>query len=90
VVGLIFIGLCKWKGKLTKETTAQSTEYVDEMKKKGFKILGFYWTLGRYNSVFIFEAPNGKVALKFSIDANEMLSVETLGAVPREETIKLL
>ena len=87
---MIFICLCKWKGKITKETAAQSAEYVDEMKKKGNKILGFYWTLGRYNAVFIFEAPNEKDALKFSIDTSEMLSVETLVAVPREEAIKLL
>lgn len=87
---MIFICLCKWKGKLTKENAAQSAKYVDEMKKKGAKILGFYWTVGRYNSVFVFEAPNEKDALKFSIDTNEMLSVETLVAVPREEAIKLL
>ena len=87
---MIFICLCKWKGKLTKETAAQSAKYVDGMKKKGVKILGFYWTVGRYNSVFIFEAPNEKDALKFSIDTNEMLSVETLVAVPREEATKLL
>jgi uncharacterized protein with GYD domain len=90
VVGLIFICLCKWKGKPAKETIAQPNKYEDEMKKKGFKILGWYWTLGRYNAVFIFEAPNEKDALKFTIDTSEMLSVETLVAVPREEAIKLL
>lgn len=87
---MIFICLCKWKNKPTKENTAQSTQYAEEMKKKGVKILGFYWTVGRYNSVFIFEAQNEKDALKFSIDVSEMLTVETLVAVPREEAIKLL
>ena len=53
---MIFICLCRWKGRLSKETAAQSAEYVEQMKKKkGVKILGFYWTVGRYNSVFIFE-----------------------------------
>lgn len=87
---MIFICLCKWKGKPSKKTTAQTDEGVDWMKKKGLKILGFYWTLGRYNAVFIFEAPNEKDALKFTIDTSEMLSVETLVAVPREEAVKLL
>ncbi len=90
VIGVIFVGLCKWKGKPDKETTGKFTEYVEEMKKKGFKILGWYWTLGRYHAVFIFEAPNEKDALKFSIDLSERLSIETLVAVPREEAIKLL
>jgi len=90
VVDVIFVGLCKWKGKPDKETTGKFTEYVEEMKKKGFKILGWYWTLGRYHAVFIFEAPNEKDALKFSIDLSERLSIETLVAVPREEAIKLL
>ncbi len=87
---MIFIGLCKWKNKPTKEATAQFTEYVEEMKKKGFKILGWYWTLGRYHAVLIFEAPNEKDALKISIDTSDKLSVETLVAVPREEALKLL
>ena len=87
---MIFIALCKWLKKPTKETTAQFTEYVDEMKKKDFKILSWYWTLGRYHAVFIFEAPNEKDALKVSIDTSEKLSVETLVAVPREEALKLL
>jgi uncharacterized protein with GYD domain len=87
---VIFICLCRWKGKPSKETIAEPNKLLDEIKKKSFKILGWYWTLGRYNAVFIFEAPNEKDALKFTIDTSEMLSVETLVAVPREEAVKLL
>ena len=87
---MIFVCLCKWKGKPSKETIAEPNKFMENFKKRGNKILGWYWTLGHYNAVFIFEAPNEKEALKFSIDTSEMLSVETLVAIPREEAVKLL
>jgi len=41
---LIFISLVKDKKKPTKEATARVTKMLDELSKKGIKILGFYWT----------------------------------------------
>lgn len=43
---MIFIMLAKEKEKPTKELTAKGTKILGELKKKGIKILGFYWTLG--------------------------------------------
>ena len=37
------------KKKPAKETSAKATQVIDEMKKKGIKVLSFYWTLGRYD-----------------------------------------
>jgi uncharacterized protein with GYD domain len=76
--------------KPAKETSAQATKMIDEMKKRGIKVLSFYWTLGRYDTVLIFEAPTEKDALKVSIDAAEFVATETMVAFPREEAIKLL
>lgn len=87
---LIFISLGKFKKKPTKEMTAQVSKMIEDAKKKGIKILGFYWTLGRYDTVLIFEAPNEKEAMKAGINAAEFVATETLVAIKREEAIKLL
>jgi len=63
---------------------------LEDMKKKGIKIIGFYWTLGRYDTVMILEAPTEKDAMKVSIDAADMVTTETMVAIPREEAVKLL
>jgi uncharacterized protein with GYD domain len=63
---------------------------LEDMKKHGNKILGFYWTLGRFDTVLIFEAPNERMAMELSIGAADVVTTETLVAIPREEAIKLL
>jgi len=87
---LIFIGLVKDKKTPTKETTAKGTRMIEELKKKGINILSFYWTLGRYTAVVIFEAPTEKEAMKLAFDVLDDVSFETLVAIPREEALKLL
>jgi uncharacterized protein with GYD domain len=82
--------LAKDKEKPTKANTSQATKILEELKKKGIKILGFYWTLGRYDDVIIFEAPSEKDAMKLGIAIKEYVSSETLVAIPREEALKLL
>ena len=87
---MIFISLGKMRKKPSKELSGQATKMVEELKKKGIKVLNWYWTLGRYDTVLIFEAASEKEALKSSIEASEFVATETLVAIPREEAIKLL
>lgn len=87
---MIFISFGRFRKKPAKETSAGVTKMLDDMKKRGIKILGFYWTLGRYDTVLILEAPDEKEAMKLSIDAADVVTTETLVAIPREEAIKLL
>ena len=87
---MIFISLGKMRKKPSKEMAGQATQMVEELKKKGIKVLSWYWTLGRYDTVLIFEAANEKDALKSGIEAAEFVATETLVAMPREEAIKLL
>jgi uncharacterized protein with GYD domain len=54
------------------------------------KIIGWYWTLGRYDTAIIYEAENEKEALKTSLAVADIVASETLVAMPREEAIKLL
>jgi uncharacterized protein with GYD domain len=87
---LIFISFGRLKKKPTKETSSGVTKMLEDFKKHGIKVLGFYWTLGRYDSVMIFEAANEKVAMQMSIEASDMVATETMVAVTREEAMKLL
>ena len=87
---MIFISLIKDKKKPTKELTDKATKMLDDLKKKDIKILGFYWTLGRYDDVVIFEAPSEKDAMKLAIETKDDVEMETMVAIPREEALKLL
>jgi len=87
---MIFVNLGKMRIKPDKETAGDATKIIEEFKKKGIRVLNWYWTLGRYDTVFIFEAANEKEALKVSLDIAQFVSTETLVAIPRQEAIKLL
>jgi uncharacterized protein with GYD domain len=87
---LIFVNLGKMRKKPNKEMAGDATKIVEEFKKKGIKVLNWYWTLGRYDTVFIFEAANEKEALKTSLGISQFVASETLVAIPRQEAVNLL
>ena len=87
---MIFVSLGKMRRKPDKALTGDATKVVEEYKKKGINVLNWYWTLGRYDTVVVFEAPNEKDALKFALGVAEFVSSETLVAIPRQEAIQLL
>ena len=87
---MIFVHLGKMRKKPSKETAGDATKIVEEYKKKGIKVLNWYWTLGRYDTVFIFEAASEKDAMKMSMDIAEWVASETLVAIPRQEAVDLL
>ena len=87
---MIFVSLGKLRKKPEKALAGEATEKVEEFKKRGIKILNWYWTLGRYDTVVVFEAANEKEAMKFAMDVAEFVSTETLVAVPRQEAINML
>ncbi len=90
---MIFIGLAKFRKKPTKEATAFTDKWIAQLEKQGVKVLGFYWTLGRYDSVLITEGPNeGAVerAMKGAIGISDNVVTETLVALRREDAVKLL
>ena len=87
---MLFIGLVKDKKTPTKEAVAKGTRMIKELKQQGINILHFYWTLGRYTAVVIFEAPSEKEAMKLSFDVLDDVGFETLVAIPREEARKSL
>jgi len=87
---MIFITLSKFRKKPTKEMTAEVTNITRALAEKGVKIISFYWTLGRYDTVVIMDAPDEKAAMKANIMVGDIVSTETLVGVQREEAIKLV
>ena len=84
---MIFISLNKFKQKPTKEVAAKVNKL---MGIEGIKPLGMYVTLGEYDSIVIYEAPDEKTALRSALNVSEIFETKTLVAVPREEFIKFL
>jgi uncharacterized protein with GYD domain len=87
---MIFISLGRFRKNPTKEMTAEITGLLKEIPKKDVRMLGFYWTLGRYDTVMIAEAPDEKTVMKANIKAGEIISAETLVAVPSDKAEKLV
>ncbi|HVO77804.1 MAG TPA: GYD domain-containing protein [Methanomassiliicoccales archaeon] len=82
-----FVVLGKFRKLPTKDTPKIADAKMAAMAKEGVKMKQIYWTLGRYDTVAIFEAPNERVAMKMGLSIGDIIATETLVAVPRDETI---
>jgi uncharacterized protein with GYD domain len=85
---MIFVCLSKFRGKATKEDIERTNKVLASEPK--VKVLAFYWTFGRYDSILILEAPNEKTIMKILMQVGDYVATETMVAIPREEAIKLL
>ena len=92
---MIFITLIKWKKTPSKrtqddiDTVDKYTKMEKQWEKQGNK-LKVYWTLGRYDAVWVMEAQTEKEAMKGLLVWQDFIETETMVAIPREEAIKLL
>ena len=80
---MLFVTLLAPKGK-----GEAAVGYLKKLKApRGITIRAVYFTLGRYDSVIIFEASDVKAAMNFSMEVGFATdySVETLTAVPAKE-----
>ena len=82
---MLFIALVKFKTKLSREVVAQNLKDIEADTKGQVRYLGVYWTLGRYDTVVLFEAPNEKAAMNMVLKRADRMEIETLVAVPAEE-----
>jgi uncharacterized protein with GYD domain len=64
-----------------KETTRRVTEWAAKVQSLGVTIKQMYWTLGQYDQVCVFEAPNDETA------ASVLLSADILGNI-RTQTLR--
>jgi len=85
---MIFIALIKFRKKA--RDVAEFGKKLMQNLPEGVKILSSYWTLGRFDAVWIYEAPNEKVAMQLGIEAGELMQTQSLVAISRDEALKLL
>jgi len=80
---MLFVTLLSPRGKGT-----EAVNYLKELKAPtGIIVQAVYFTLGRYDGVIIFEAPDPKAAMNFVMETGFATdyAVETLTAVPARE-----
>ena len=82
-----FITLVKFK---KKDFVAENLKMIEAESKKGIKYLSINWTLGRYDAVAMFEAPDEKEAMQLAIRRADFLDMETMVAIPAEDARKLV
>jgi uncharacterized protein with GYD domain len=87
---LIFVGFAKFRKLPEKDKIGDTAKMVADWKAKGINMLNWYWTLGSFDAVVVFEAESERDAMKMSIGISEWVKTETIVAIPREEAIKLL
>lgn len=87
---MIFIVFGKWRKGLSKEMVDDASNRLSHMAEEGIKWIGNYWTLGRYDIVSMAEAKDEKTIMKALIRWGDLLTSETLVAVPRSEAINLV
>jgi len=85
---MFFIALIKFKKKA--RDVVEIGKKVMQNLPEGVKIISTYWTLGEYDAVWIYEAPNEKVAVKLGIEAGEAMQTQTLVAITRDEAMKMI
>jgi len=85
---MIFIALIKFRKKA--KDVAEFGKKLMQNLPEGVKMLDSYWTLGRYDAIWIYEAPNEKIAVQLGIEAGELMQTQTLVGISRDEALKLL
>ncbi len=75
-----------------KDTVKRAREVRAENEKRGFKVIGTYWTQGRYDIVSIVDAPSEDAMLSglFNIAETGNVHSETLRAHSEAEMEKAL
>ncbi len=78
--------------KSIKDTVKRAREVRAENEKRGFKVVGTYWTQGRYDIVSIVDAPSEDAMLAglFNIAQTGNVHSETLRAHSEAEMEKAL
>jgi uncharacterized protein with GYD domain len=64
-----------------KETTQRVADWASKVKSRGVSIKEMYWTLGQYDQVCVFDAPDDETA------ASVLLAADLLGNI-RTETLR--
>jgi len=85
---MFFVVLAKIRGEITPEFQ-EATQKAMKSPPPGLKIHNVFWTLGQYDFVIIYEAPNEKAAVMMGASWAKFCETQTLVAVPQEEAQKM-
>ncbi len=85
---MMFITLIKFRKKA--RDVVEVGKMIMQNLPPTVKIIGTYWTLGRFDAVWVYEGASEKDAIKLWINAGDVVRTETLVTLPREEALKLL
>ena len=81
---MLFIALVKFKKTLSREVVEQNIKDIESDTKGQINYLGIYWTLGRYDTVVMFEAPDEKSAMNMVLKRVDRMDIEMLVALPAD------
>ena len=75
-----------------KHTVERANRFREEATKAGATVKELYWTLGSYDGVVIFDAPNDEIAasLIMGLGSRGSTQTQTLRAFNREEIQSIL
>jgi uncharacterized protein with GYD domain len=75
-----------------KETTQRVTDWAAKVQSRGVSIKDMYWTLGKYDQVCVFEAPDDETAASVLLAADILgnIRTQTLRAFTSSEMQKIL
>ena len=75
-----------------KETTRRVGDWAAKVQSSGVSIKEMYWTLGQYDQVCIFDAPNDETAASVLLAADLLgnIRTQTLRAFTASEMEKIL
>jgi uncharacterized protein with GYD domain len=75
-----------------RETTHRVTEWAAKVQSSGVSIKQMYWTLGQYDQVCVFDAPDDETAASVLLAADMLgnIRTQTLRAFSAAEMEKIL
>ncbi|HEX3420688.1 MAG TPA: GYD domain-containing protein [Candidatus Udaeobacter sp.] len=75
-----------------KETTQRLADWATEVQSKGVSVKHMYWTLGQYDQVCVFEAPDDETAASVLLTADMLgnIRTQTMRAFTTSEMDKIL
>lgn len=90
-----YITLAKFTGqgaKTIQDTTKRAKMFMDLAKKRKVTYKGIYWTMGRFDVISVFEAPNDETATALVLDLGSKgnVSTQTMRAFSAQEMDKIL
>jgi uncharacterized protein with GYD domain len=90
-----FLSLIKFTergDKNIKDSCKRAAEFKTHAKKHGIEVKDQYWSMGVYDGVIIFEAPDDETATAamLSLSSRECVTTQTLRSFTATEMTKLL